>query len=351
MPGGQRPEQARRATPAARLSGLPRAADDFTGRQDVLGGLLAFFDHGASPTSRPRRFAAVVGPPGVGVSTLALQAAHALAPGFRDGPLLLSLRDEKGAPRPPADLIDDLLGLLQPFPRRPRVAVRDRSTLLRSRLADLHLLLILDGVTEEAQVRPLLPGAGDCSVILTSCRTLSGLDGVSRFSLGAFTEDEALDLLSRLIGTQRVSHARPAALRIVRACGLLPLAVRTAGARLAGLDNLPLERFADRLEDEDRLLDELAVGDLSVRDCFDRYLQGLDSGERLALMVVAAWGTSSRGPCEMEQLLERLAGVHALTIKDRGFLSAAYPLPFAMPTPLWVYARQLLSAAAGDARP
>lgn len=326
--------------------------DDFTGRQGVLGELLAFFDHGASPTSHLRRLAAVVGPPGAGTSTLALQAAHVLAPRFRDGPILLPLRDEQGAARPPGELIDDLLGLLQPFPDRSPGAGRDRSIVLRSRLADLQLLLILDGVAEEAQVRLLLPGAGDCSVILTSCRTLSGLDGVGRFSLGVFTEAEALDLLSRLIGTERVSQARPAAQRIVRACGLLPLAVRIAGARLGGLEHLPLERFADRLEDQDRLLEELAIGDLSVRDRFDRYLQGLDSAERLALMLVAAaWGASSRGPSEMDQLLERLVGVHALTITDRGFGSAANPLPFAMPTPLWVYAQRLLSVAVGDGRP
>ncbi len=351
-PGGGTPERARGGMSAALPSGLPRAADDFTGREDVMGELLAFFGHGVSASSHLRRFAAVVGPPGAGTSTLALQAAHALAPKFRDGPIMLPLRDEKGAPRPSAELIDDLLGLLQPFPQPPPVAVRDRSTVLRSRLADLQLLLILDGVAEEAQVRPLLPGAGDCSVILTSCRTLSGLEGVSRFPLGLFTEDEALDLLSRLIGTARVAQARPAALRIVRACGLLPLAVRIAGARLAGLGHLPLERFAGRLEDHGRLLDELAVGDLSVRDRFDRYLRGLDFAERLALMLVAAaWGPSARGPSEMEQLMERLVGVHALTIADRGSCPAADPLPFAMPAPLWAYAQHLVSAAVGDARP
>lgn len=354
MPGGRPPERARGGMPAARPSGLPRAADDFIGREDVIGELLAFFGDGdgASASSHLRRFAAVVGPPGTGTSTLALQAAHTLAPRFRDGAIMLPLRDEKGAPRPSAELIDDLLGLRQPFPPQPPVAVRDRSTVLRSRLAGLQLLLILDGVAEEAQVRPLLPGAGDCSVILTSCRALSGLEGVSRFPLGLFTEDEALDLLSRLIGTARVAQARPAALRIVHACGLLPLAVRIAGARLAGLGHLPLERFADRLEDRDRLLDELAVGDLSVRDRFHRYLRGLDFAERLALMLVgAAWGPPARDPSEMEQLLERLAGVHALTITDRGSFPAADPLPFAMPAPLWVYAQQLVSAAVGDARP
>jgi hypothetical protein len=53
----------------------------------------------------------------------------------------------------------------------------------------------------------------------------------------------------------------------------------------------------------------------------------------------------------MEQLLERLVGVNALTITDRGFRSPASPLPFAMPVPLWVYAQQMVSAAVGDAKP
>lgn len=336
--------------PRPPLSGLPRATDDFTGRQNLLGEILAYFGQrpapGAGDADHLRRFAAIVGPPGSGTSTLALQAAHALAPQFRDGPVLLPLRDERGAPRPPDELVDDLLARLDLRP-----AARDRSTLLRSRLADLQLLLILDGAVDEAQVRPLLPGAGDCSVIVTSCRRLGSLDGVQRFLLGTFTEEEALELLGRLIGPERVAGARPAALRIVRACGLLPLAVRIAGARLAGLDHLPLDRFAARLEDADRMLDELAAGDLSVRDCFDRYSNGLEAAERLALMQVAvAWGPPSRGPSEMEQLLERLVGVHALTITDQEF-RAASPVPFAMPAPLWVYAQRLLVTAVSDARP
>lgn len=334
----------RPAQTTARPSGLPRAISDFTGRQDVLRELLAFFGTNVGAPAHLGRFAVVSGPPGAGTTTLALQAAHVLAPRFRDGPVMLSLRDQSGGPRPTAELIDDLLGLLRQFPQRPPPPTRDGSSLLRSRLADRQLLLVLDGAADEAQVRPLLPGAGDCSVIITSCRTLSGLDGIGRFSFGVFTEDEALDLLSRLVGSGRAGLAREAALRIVRACGLLPLAVRIAGARLVGLDHLPLDRFAARLEDEDRLLDELAVGDLSVRGCFDRYLLGLDSTERLALMLVAAaWGSPSRGPSEMEQMLERLAGVHALTITGRGHRATTGPLPFTMPAPLRVYARQLVT--------
>ena len=69
------------------------------------------------------------------------------------------------------------------------------------------------------------------------------------------------------------------------------------------------------------------------------------------MVVAAAWGPPSRIPSEMEQSLERLVGVHALTITDRGLRSAASPLPFAMPTPLRVYARQLVGTAVGDGRP
>lgn len=332
------------AASTPRPSGLPSAARDFTGRQDELAKLLGYFDQ-----SHLSRFAAIVGPPGSGTSTLALRAAHALAPRFRDGAVMLPLRDESGAPRPTAELLDDALAQLEPFRGQAPQSSRDPAAALRIRLSGLQTLLILDNAADEAQVRPLLPGAGDCSVILTSCRYLGGLDGIARFPLGAFTEPEALDLLGRLIGAERVSRERPSAVRIVRACGLLPLAVRVAGARLAGLGHLPLERFASRLEDPERVLDELVLGDLSVREHFHRFLQGLDATERLALMqVAAAWGPLSRGADGLEQLLEKLADVHALTITSRE-LRPAFPLPFAMPRPLWIYAQQLLANATRDA--
>ena len=334
------PADARDGADVGRIGGLPRAADDFTGRRDVLREMLDFLGDRASP----RRFAAVVGPPGSGTTTLALRAAHLLAPRFRDGAVLLPLRAADGTPRSLAELTGDLLSRLEPF---TVPMADDRTTAVRSRLAALELLLVLDGVADERQVRPLLPGAGGCSVIITSCRSLGGLDGITRFRLGPFTEDEALELLGRIAGAERIRSAEPDARRIVRSCGLLPLAVRVAGARLAGLTHLPVEHFAARLEDDDRLLDELSAGDLSVRECFDRYVRGLDPAERLALtQVAAAWGPLSKGPGELERLLERLTEVHALTIADGGRRAPVRPLPFAMPAPLWLYAQQLVTADA-----
>ncbi|WP_377268752.1 BTAD domain-containing putative transcriptional regulator [Peterkaempfera sp. SMS 1(5)a] len=335
----------------AHLSGLPRDVDDFTGRTDTLSKLLTFFGDGATSSPRQGRFAAITGPPGSGTTTLALHAAHMLAPQFPDGHVLLPLRDERGVARPPGELLDELLSRLGPVPPRTAGADRDRGAVLRSRLAGRQLLLVLDGAADAAQVRPLLPGSGGCSVILTSCRHLGGLEGFGQFALDVFTEAEALDLLRRTVGAERVSGAPAAALRIVRACGLLPLAVRIAGARLAGLGHLPLEQFADRLEDEGRLLDELVIGDLSVRDCYVRYLRVLGVAERLALIQLAAtWSPASKDPSEMEDLLERLACVHALTITEDARECAVRPLPFVMPLPLWVFAQQLLIETVRDVR-
>ena len=325
---------------AAVDDGLPRDPDDFTGRSNVLHDLLSYFGYPGPGTDHLRRLAAIVGPPGAGSTTLALRAAHLLAPGFRDGAMLLPLCAADGAPRPPAELAADLLARTggQAGPRG------DPTTVLRSRLAGRQLLLVLDGAVDEGQVRPLLPGAGDCSVIVTSCRHLGGLDGVTRFPVGLFTEAEALELLGRVIGTERIRQDMPAATRIVRACGLLPLAVRIAGSRLAALPHLALDRFAGRLDDPGQLLDELATGDLSLRARFDRYRNGLDSAERFALLqVAAAYGPTAS---ELERLLERLAEVHALTITTLVPVRAVEP-PFVMASPLWVYARQLIGGQPG----
>ena len=336
--------------PLARVADLPRVPDDFSGRAAELGALLSCFGHGAPGQAHLRKLAAIIGPPGSGTTTLALRAAHMLGPRFRDGVILLPLRDARGAPRTTQEIQDDLLGRIEAFPRAASEA-SDRGARLRGRLADLQLLLILDGAAGEAQARAVLPGAGSSSVILTSFRYLGGIGGLARFQVGPFSEAEALELLRAIIGADRVGQEPAAAARIVRACGLLPLAVRAAGARLAELAHLSLERFAARLEERERLLDELTVGDLSVRGRFEHFVAGLDAAERLALIqVAAAWGPLADGPGQMEQLLERLAGVHALSITCRDLRPAGYPVPFDMPWPLWVFARQLMLTTTRDGR-
>lgn len=125
--------------------------------------------------------------------------------------------------------------------------------------------MILDDVPEESAVRPLLPCGGRGRVLLTARGQLGGLAPVHRVSVPPLGIAEALQLLTALVGASRVRADREAALRIVRACGGSPLAVRVGGMRLAVLRHVPLREFADRLTDPAGALDELTSGDVSVR--------------------------------------------------------------------------------------
>ncbi|RST20658.1 AfsR family transcriptional regulator, partial [Streptomyces sp. WAC04770] len=110
-------------------------------------------------------------------------------------------------------------------------------------------LIVLDDVPDEASVRGLLPrSSGPSSVVLTARGQLPGLAPVHRIALAALADTEALELLGKLIGAGRLRTDPAAALRIVRACGALPLAVWVSGMRLAVLRHLPLAEFADRLD-------------------------------------------------------------------------------------------------------
>ncbi|NEC43663.1 NB-ARC domain-containing protein, partial [Streptomyces sp. SID8016] len=154
-------------------------------------------------------------------------------------------------------------------------------------LARRRALIVLDDVPDEASVRGLLPRSGACSVLVTARGQLPGLAPVHRIALPALADGEALELLGKLIGAGRLRTDPAAALRIVRACGGLPLAVEVSGMRLAVLRHLPLAEYADRLDDPAGALDELVAGDVSVRRRIASGWQDLADGDRRVLARLA----------------------------------------------------------------
>lgn len=66
-------------------------------------------------------------------------------------------------------------------------------------------------------------------------------------ALDVLEPEEAVALLARVAGAERVRAERGAALDIVAACGFLPLTVRAVGARLAAGPGLGLGWYARRL--------------------------------------------------------------------------------------------------------
>jgi len=256
---------------------LPPDIADFTGRGKELDQVMAHLTQAVEGQATALVISAVAGMAGVGKSALAIHAAHALKERFPDAWLYVNLRGAEGQPLDP---LETLAGFLRALGIEDRFMPKDlegRAGLYRSKLADKRALVLLDNAQDEAQVRPLLPGGPTCAVLVTSRRRLSALEGAAILDLEVMSEEEALELLGRLAGSERVRAEPKAAAKIVRLCGRLPLAVRIAGGKLKGRPDWRLEEYATRLADERGRLKKLRLGDLDVRASFALSYQDLPS--------------------------------------------------------------------------
>ncbi len=261
---------------------LPRELTDFTGRHAATAALLAVLgDDGGG-----NRVAVLSGPAGVGKSALAVHCAHRLADQYPHGRVAARLRGPDGAALSISEVLGDLLHAVAPDADPPR-GLDDRAAALREHTGQRRMLFVLDDAVTEVQVRHVLWAIGDSAALITSRRRLAGLEGASQQVLGPLREPEAVELLGRLIGPARLAADPDAARRIAAACGGLPLAVRIAGAKLAGLRHLPLARFAERLADDRRLLEELTAGDLRIRPALALAHQDLPPGDQAVLASLA----------------------------------------------------------------
>ncbi|SDH12237.1 AfsR/SARP family transcriptional regulator [Nonomuraea jiangxiensis] len=238
---------------------LPSPPPDFTAREAEIAELR---DRLTRPDAMP--VCVIFGPGGVGKSALALRAAHEIAHLYPDGQLHVELRGTTEAPATPQEVLGRLLRELEPGASPPGT-LEECAARYRTLLADRRKLVVLEDAAAERQVRPLLPGAPGCGVIVTSRNRLTGLAGATVLDLGLLPDQAALRLLEQVAGPGRIADDADAALRIVRQCGGLPLALRICGARLASRRQWSVARLADRLADEQRRLDELAAGDQEVR--------------------------------------------------------------------------------------
>ncbi|WP_243788775.1 helix-turn-helix domain-containing protein [Saccharopolyspora gloriosae] len=246
------------------LCAPPPGIADFTGREQETATLLAVLDDHRRSHSAPA--VAVTGTPGVGKSTFLVHSGHRLAERFPDGCFFLSMSGD--GRRTPEHALGTVLRALGIVEDRLPPGVDARSSLYRSLLRDRKVLLLLDDVTDEAQVRPLLPSNPDCLVLLAGGRGLTGLESVARIPLDVLTPARSVRLLAAIVGTERVRREPSASLALADLCGHLPLALRIAGNRLAGR---PRWRVGDllRLLGGGRRLTELTAGDLRVRSAFE----------------------------------------------------------------------------------
>jgi tetratricopeptide (TPR) repeat protein len=343
------------------VSQLPPDLPDFVGRADLLASLRGVLLERRAWDTTAIAVSAVAGKAGVGKTTLAIHLAHTLRSAFPDGQLYANLRGADAQPIEPADVLAGFLYALEVDPAAVPDQLEQRSQLFRARMAGRRMLVVLDNAASEAQVRPLLPGNPEAAVLITSRSPLAGLDGVAGVQLDVFQLDEAMALLTALVGQERVQAERDAAARIVRFCGCLPLAVRIAGAKLVAKPHWTLEGFARRLGDRRRRLDELQLGDREVRSSFALSYQDRDDDEKrlfrlLALVEAAEFPAWVAGPLlevappAAEGLLDHLEEAQLIEVARRG---AAGHTRFRFHDLLRDYARERLDeeepAASSDA--
>ncbi|MFC4515296.1 BTAD domain-containing putative transcriptional regulator [Streptomyces ehimensis] len=267
----------------APLGQLPPGLADFVGREPEVARLT----EALRPGDGPRPVCVITGMAGIGKTALAVHAAHGLAPQYPDGQLYADLRGTGERPARPVDVLVRLLECLGVPTARPSDGLDRLSALYRSRLTGRRTLLLLDDAADAHQVRPLLPGAPGCAVLVTSRAPLAALAGARAVHPGCLPPDRSTELLGRIIGHHRTAAEEEAARRIAELCGGLPLALRIAGGLLASRPERPLDRLADRLADDHRLLDALRLPGLQLRPRLEDSYRALDPGARRALRLLS----------------------------------------------------------------
>lgn len=299
---------------------LPASVPDLTGRDALVEDTVARLRGGTAAGSGT--VVAVTGRAGVGKTAFAVHVAHRVHDAFPDGRLWADLRGQE-RPADPADVLAWFLRALGVRDATVPATLAERSAWYRALLVTRRVLVVLDDVADETQVRPLLPGGGASATLLTSRRLPAALEGVVPVRLEVLGQAEAAGLLARLAGSSRVAAEPAAAADVVALCGGLPLALRVAGAQLAARPHWRLAHLRDLLADEQSRLDVLTVGDLDVRAALAHSYRGLPEDGRRALSRVAmldapdvpAWAVAALLDVPLqraEPVVERLVDDHLL---------------------------------------
>ncbi|MGW0907311.1 BTAD domain-containing putative transcriptional regulator [Streptomyces sp. NPDC002853] len=308
---------------------LPRAPRAFAAREEQLAALETVL---AEETEAP--IVLLTGAAGVGKTALVLQWAHHHADSRTEGHLYADLRGFSGGdPAHPERVLREFLLALGVRQQDVPAGIEPAAALYRSLLAERRIVVVLDNAHDSAQVRPLLPGAPHCTTLITSRNRLDGLvasDCARPVPVGALSERDGAELFLRALGQSAGLDADSDDVRrIARLCDGLPLALRTAAARLIGRPQRSVAGLAAELADEEQRLALLSAEDTGVAAALRTSVAQLPGSDAWLLAALARASTPDVDAHRAADLaganvsatregLDRLAAAHLIQEEGAG---------------------------------
>jgi tetratricopeptide (TPR) repeat protein/transcriptional regulator with XRE-family HTH domain len=258
------PDDAPDRQPApVRPAQLPGDVVAFTGRRQELAALDTLLVDGDGGDSTAMAIAVVCGSGGAGKTALAVHWAHRVRDRFNDGQLYVNLRGyDQQQPVQAGEVLTRFLNALGVNGAEVPLDADERAARYRTMTAGRRLLIVLDNAGSAEQVRPLLPGAASCVVVVTSRDSLGGLvslHGARRVELDRLPMADAVALLRRLLPA-KVDAEPDAGRALAERCAQLPLALRVAAELATNRPDRTLTDLVAELADQRRRLDLLGSG-------------------------------------------------------------------------------------------
>jgi class 3 adenylate cyclase/tetratricopeptide (TPR) repeat protein len=340
-----------RTPSAAAVRTLPRDLGSFTGRGPELARLVV----GAAEGRPQARIRVIDGMAGIGKTTLAVRAAHRLAPAFPDGQFFVPLHAHTPGQRPvdPEDALASLLMTAGLAAQQVPPGLESRAGRWRDYVAGKRILLLLDDAAGHEQVRPLLPGSDDSLVLITSRVRLAALDDTAVIGMDVMQPEEAATLLARLAGRADLDADAGPAAEIGRLCGYLPLAI---GMLASQLRHHPSRTAAEMAAELAAATDRLAVmraENRSVAAAFDLSYSALTAAQqrlfrRLGLVPghdIDGYAAAALDDTSLESACRGLDELY-----DHHLLTEPAPGRYLLHDLLREHARALAAAAEQEAR-
>ncbi|WP_437578342.1 hypothetical protein [Sorangium sp. So ce887] len=237
---------------------LPAPPADFLGREDDISDLL----QNLGPAG-----AAIIGPAGVGKTTLALRLALELEPHYAERRIHVELGGAGPMSlHPTLAMVRVLEKIIAGF--KPPGDAATLEAMYRHTLSSTPALLLLDDARDPEHVAPLVAGCTRSLFLVMSSQPLA-LPGLYTRQLGALSADDACALARAFAPRLDEAGARALAAQ----CQSLPLAIRVAASALAAEATLAPADHLDRLRAALRRLPPAEAALCSSVDLLPRGLQ------------------------------------------------------------------------------